>query len=107
MDKEKGHGEGCMCGMCGGGMWGHHHWGHMIIKLFIVLFIFWAGVQFGELKAMVENSFYGGMMGGWGGQNTMYYGGYPEQGTMMGGWTAPASGSATVQMMQVSTSTRR
>jgi hypothetical protein len=51
MDKE--HGEGCECGchggMCGG-MWGHH-WGHMVIKIFIVLFIFWAGVQFGELKA--------------------------------------------------------
>ncbi|HEY5383364.1 MAG TPA: hypothetical protein VIJ88_02310, partial [Candidatus Paceibacterota bacterium] len=70
-------GEGCMCGM-----WGHHHWGHMVIKLFIVLFIFWAGVQFGELKATVDNYENGGMMsGGFGGHGNIYYGGSPLQGT--------------------------
>ena len=84
-------------------MWGHHHWGHMLIKLIIVLFIFWAGVQFGELKAMVQNSYYGGMMGGWG----EYSRAYPVQGTTMeGSWATPASSGVTVQMMRVSTSTK-
>lgn len=107
MDKDKNvHGEGCMCGMCGGGLWGHHHWGHMLIKLIIVLFIFWAGVQFGELKSMVENSYYSGMMGGWGGQggNMMYYNSLP-QGSTVSSWAEP-TGGVSVQMMRVSTSTR-
>ncbi len=98
----KEHGGGCMCSMCGGGMWGHHHWGHMLVKLVIVLFIFWAGVQFGELKAIVENSNFGPMMGGWGGYSNVY----PVQGTTMGGWSAPEGGAVDVQMMRVSTSTR-
>ena len=100
----KEHGEGCMCSMCGGGMWGHHHWGHMLIKLIIVLFIFWAGMQFGELKAMVQNSYYSGMMGGWGGN--AYYD-TSESGTMMGrSWGTAPAGAVNVQMMRVSTSTK-
>lgn|GEM_PF-1979240 len=112
MDKE--HGEGCTCGcqngMCGchggmcGGLWGHYHWGHMIIKLFIVLFIFWAGMQFGELKAAVDN-FEGGGMGY--GHSSYYLNG--AQGDMMGGRTTsamPAQG-VTVQMMRVATGSPR
>lgn len=53
-------------------MCGHRHWRHIIIKVLVALFIFWAGVQFGELKAIVGSYFsgyagYGGMMG-WGPQ---------------------------------------
>ena len=106
MDKEH---EGCECGCHGGvcgGMWGHHHWGHMIIKLFIVLFIFWAGVQFGELKAAVDNFTAGGMGGGYG--HNVYYQSAGQDG-MMGGWSTsamPAQG-VTVQMVRVATGTPR
>jgi len=105
MDKE--HGEGCECGCHGGacgGMWGHHHWGHMLIKLFIVLFIFWAGVQFGELKAAVDSFTAGGM--GYG-HNAYYLN--SEPGGMMGGWTTSAvpAPSVSVQMMRVASTTRQ
>ncbi|HUD02438.1 MAG TPA: hypothetical protein VMR46_00240 [Candidatus Paceibacterota bacterium] len=76
----------------------------MIIKLFIVLFIFWAGMQFGELKAAVDN-FEGGGMGY--GHSSYYLNG--AQGDMMGGRTTsamPAQG-VTVQMMRVATDTPR
>ena len=43
---------------CGYGMHGHRHWRHVIIKILVALFIFWAGVQFGELKALVHGSGY-------------------------------------------------
>ena len=103
MDKERM--EGCECGCHDGtcGMWGHHHWGHMIIKIFIVLFIFWAGVQFGELKAAVDSFTAGGM--GYG--HNVYY--QSEGQGMMGGWTTsavPAQG-VTVQMMRVATGSPR
>jgi len=62
------------CGDCGS--WGHglgmgtcshNHWAHIIIKIFVAIFIFWAGVQFGELKGMIRADYgYGhgyGMMG--------------------------------------------
>ncbi len=91
-----------MCSSCGGGLWGHHHWGHMLIKLIIVLFIFWAGVQFGELKFMIQNSYYGGM-GGFGG-NTFYT--TSARGMMEGALSTPASSGVTVQMMRVATSTK-
>jgi hypothetical protein len=40
----------------------------VIIKILVALFIFWCGVQFGELKALIHaaygyQSFGGGMMG--------------------------------------------
>jgi len=76
----------------------------MIIKLFIVLFIFWAGMQFGELKAAVDN-FEGGGMGY--GHSSYYLNG--AQGDMMGGRTTsamPAQG-VTVQMMRVATGSPR
>ena len=57
----------CGCGSCGesghgamcGGLWGHQHWGHMLIKVAIILFVFGAGVEFGELKAMLHSGEYG------------------------------------------------
>jgi hypothetical protein len=104
----KEHGEGCVCGACQGhgatcGMWGHHHWGHMIIKFFIVLFIFWAGVQFGELKATVDN-FYSGGMGGWGGRNAVYMG-VPAQGMMTNDFRTSSAVPVGAKMMQVSSTT--
>lgn len=61
----QGHSECKYCGACA-----HGNWKHIIIKILVALFIFWAGVQFGELKGMIRagysNSGYGyGMMGGW------------------------------------------
>lgn len=106
------HGDGCMCNSCGGtgAMWGHYHWGHLLVKVFIVMFIFWAGVQFGELKATIQNNFYGGsMMGGWGGNSFYLRGGQDFGPGMMTGWTtsaAPAAGAVNVQMMRISTSSR-
>jgi hypothetical protein len=81
------------CPMCDkhhrwGGMCGQHHWMHVIIKIFVALFIFWCGVQFGELKSTIRAAYYNsgyGMMNSYGlerGQN--YYYGTPS---MMGGWT--------------------
>jgi hypothetical protein len=76
----------------------------MVIKIFIVLFIFWAGVQFGELKAAVDN-FTAGDMGY--GHGAYYLN--SAQGGMMGGWSTsavPAQG-VTVQMMRVATGSPR
>jgi hypothetical protein len=72
----------------------------MLIKLFIVLFIFWAGMQFGELKATVDN-----MTGGMGLYGHTYYMMNSGGSMMGGGYTAPAGVS--VQMMRVATGTPR
>lgn len=45
-----GHGMGC--GMCG-----HHHWSHLVIKALIILFVFWAGMEFGEVRALVHGNY--------------------------------------------------
>lgn len=70
MDQE--HSDQKKYGMCGTGMCGHGHWGHIIIKVLVAIFIFWCGVQFGELKAALHGGYYGnsgnygyGMMSGW------------------------------------------
>ena len=51
--------------MCG------HHWSHMIIRLLIVLFIFWAGMEFGEVRELLRSGYGGPVMmmneGGYGG----------------------------------------
>ena len=72
----QGHSGGSNWSKCGhdmcGGMCGRHHWKHVLIKILVALFIFWAGVQFGELKGILHGGYasYGnysgyGMMG-WG-----------------------------------------
>jgi len=61
------------CGMCGhgmGGMCSHHHWAHIAIKILVAIFIFWCGVQFGELRGLLRAGNYTsgsgyGMMSGW------------------------------------------
>lgn len=45
-------------------MCGHRHWGHVLIRIVIAIFIFWAGVQFGELRGMLRSEYYGHGMGG-------------------------------------------
>jgi hypothetical protein len=62
---------GCTCGMCGGHHFGHHHWGHWVLKIVVVVFIFWCGVQLGELKQELRSN-YGPMMN-WHGSNQGYY----------------------------------
>ena len=63
MDTEtQGHSSGndwmrCKHDMCGG-MCGHHHWKHIVIKILVALFIFWCGVQFGELKSVLHAGYY-------------------------------------------------
>lgn len=68
------------CSMCHGwGMHGgkcRHHFGHILVKFVIAVFIFWCGVQFGELKGILHGGYDNyRMMGsnGWGTQG--YYGG--------------------------------
>ena len=82
MEKENG-----SCAKCGvHGTCGQHHWMHIVIKIAIALIIFWAGVQFGELKGLIHGAYGGygrGMMGG-------YYGGEVNRAygpSMMYGWT--------------------
>jgi hypothetical protein len=55
MDAKNMHGrEDGMCMGMMGTMCGHHHWAHIIIRIIVAFFIFWCGVQFGELKASVH-----------------------------------------------------
>ena len=85
METKEGH-EHSGCAACMHKMCTKHHWGHILIKVLVALFIFWAGVQFGELKGILHDSYGYGMMGAYRtntGQNTFY--GTP--GGMMGGWT--------------------
>jgi len=42
---------------CGCFMHGHCNWMHMVIKIAVALIIFWAGVQFGELKAILHGGY--------------------------------------------------
>jgi len=48
------------------------HWRHIVIRILVALFIFWAGVQFGELKALVRSYAGYGMMG-WSAQGDQGY----------------------------------
>ncbi len=90
------------CGGCGGHgmgyMHGHRHWAHIIIKICVALFIFWCGVQFGELKALLHGGYssFGGyeMMGGYGARNQVYYTDGTRYG-MMSGWARTSVQSAT------------
>ena len=38
---------------------GGSHWKHLIIKIAIAIFIFWCGIQFGELRAMLRGAYQG------------------------------------------------
>lgn len=77
------------------GMCGQHHWMYVVIKILVALFIFWAGVQFGELKSAIRSGYYG-MMSGYGG-----YSAYGERNQfyvapgMMSGWAVSSVGTTT------------
>ncbi|MCX6788162.1 MAG: hypothetical protein NT108_03310 [Candidatus Kaiserbacteria bacterium] len=93
----QGHAECGGCGAGGHGMCGRGHWGHRIAKILVVLFIFWLGVQYGELKGMLRatysNGGYGyGMMGSsrWGQGDEQF-----PVGGMMSGWFRGASSQST------------
>ncbi|PIR82936.1 hypothetical protein COU19_03300 [Candidatus Kaiserbacteria bacterium CG10_big_fil_rev_8_21_14_0_10_56_12] len=64
-----GHHNGVMCDACG-----HGHWGHVAVKVLIAIFIFWCGVQFGELKGALHGGYssYGGSYGPAGMMNVRY-----------------------------------
>jgi hypothetical protein len=84
--------KGAMCG----GMCRQHHWMHIIIKILVALFIFWCGVQFGELKSVIHNAYYGsgygyGMMSSFGGERNQVY----ITPGMMSGWAYSATSGAT------------
>lgn len=69
MENNKTAGECAKCGMHS--MCGQHHWMHIVIKIAIAVFIFWCGVQFGEMKGMLRGVYGGygysrGMMGSYG-----------------------------------------
>lgn len=85
----QGHSECGNCGACG-----HGHSRHILIKVLIGLFIFWLGVQFGELKSVLRAGYFQhgyGMMGSYGGSGQDYYGG-PG---MMSGWFSKTASEAT------------
>lgn len=68
-------GSGGMCGKGCGIYGGGRHWMHVVVKIAIALIVFWAGVQFGELKAIVRSGYsQSGMMGGY--PTGMMYRGY-------------------------------
>lgn len=95
----QGHPEGCRCALCqgqamGGGMCGHHHGGHLIIKILLAIFIFWCGIQLGELKAMLYHEYPGyGMMGSYGDGNQWYGGPSPTRSGTYGGGAPTATTS--------------
>lgn len=94
MEKENG-----SCQMCSmHGTIGRNHWMHVVIKISIALIVFWAGVQFGELRATVRGGEYGyRMMGGYyGGQvNRGYYGPNMMYRNVQGTVAQPANTTAT------------
>lgn len=55
----------CKCPMCCGhhdhgmcrGMHGPHFWIRVIVKILVAIFIFWCGVQFGELRGMLHGGY--------------------------------------------------
>ena len=62
---------------------------HVVVKIAVAIFIFWCGVQFGELKAAIRSAYYGsdygyGMMSGYGIERNQNYTYGPG---MMGRWT--------------------
>lgn len=80
----------CQKGSVCGGMCSQHHWMHAVMKICIALFIFWCGVQFGELKSTVKAIYYGS---GYGMMNAhvlrdqdFFYTDVPQRGGMMGRW---------------------
>ena len=102
MEDGKGEGGKCDGGCCEGssawGMYGGHHHGagHLIVKLIIIVFVFWAGVQFGALKAVADGRA-DGYQRGYGMMGNYYYGdaggygvGYGP-GMMVGYRSAPAT----------------
>lgn len=86
------------CGSCGHGMGmgmcGHTHWAHIIIKIFVAIFIFWAGVQFGELKGMIRAEYSGYGYGSGYGMMGSYDGRFFGPG-MMGGWIQTVTSTST------------
>ncbi|NNM83781.1 hypothetical protein HKL94_00995 [Candidatus Parcubacteria bacterium] len=63
------HGYGMRGGMC------RHHFGHILIKLLIAVFIFWCGVQFGELEGILHDGYGNFRMMDSNGWSTQGYGG--------------------------------
>ena len=73
---EKGgaHTHTCSCLLCKDfGVGCNMHWMHWALRLAIILFVFWAGIEFGKLEAFVQEN-----GGGYGYHSQMrgYYGGY-------------------------------
>ncbi len=60
MAAEKEMSKECGCAKSGhvcNGFCGNQHWGHLAIKISIVIFVFLAGVEFGEMKAMIRSDY--------------------------------------------------
>jgi len=87
---------GCHHAGCGWNMMGmhHHHPGMVILRIVILLAVFWLGVQIGEIRALTHSGF--GMMGGY---DTYYtrHSAYPTDyvgaGGMMRGYKADYQGA--------------
>ena len=102
-----GHPEGCMCRMCRRGMWGA--WGmsgcgchmhgplHIILRIVVLVLVFWLGMQFGALGA-----YRGGMMGweGYGYRTAPMMGGYGDYYYQQAGGAQSQSGAQTVPAQQ-------
>jgi hypothetical protein len=76
------------------GICAQHHVLHIVVKIFIALFIFWCGIQFGEVRSMLRAASYGtygyGMMGAYGERNRVYV-----APAMMSGWSTNTALPAT------------
>ena len=105
MVDKKDHGEDCECSSCSGNTCkgghccagGHSHLVRVLIKIAILVIIFWVGVKIGEFKSYMEGRYYGGTRMMWGlnaddGSGNGYYVG---PGGMMRGWTTTAPATTT------------
>jgi len=68
-----------MCNSCSV-FGGRHHLVHVLFRIGVLLFVFWAGLMLGQLKGMLYGEYghgYGMMGPGWGEQG-YYTGGVPQ-----------------------------
>ncbi|KKU91746.1 MAG: hypothetical protein UY23_C0001G0352 [Candidatus Jorgensenbacteria bacterium GW2011_GWA1_48_11] len=75
-ENKKNHPADCRCWMCegcGSCCQGRRHWAWLIVKILVILIVFWFGVKVGELKSFIGYSW--GYPGGYSNMRSMMWGG--------------------------------
>ena len=83
---------GCHHGHCDGVCFGHHRTGRWVIKVLVLLFVFWVGTQVGEMKSEFRSQ-YGYPMGAYRMQGYQGYNAYGSTDAARQGGGAPAASS--------------